>query len=94
LLSNPERYVGAAILCGRLPFDSGVSTPPGRLVGKDVFVAHRSDDAMVPRELLDRAWTYLTQDSAAQTQAARYEGGHGVSPAMVADLAAWLSRVV
>jgi phospholipase/carboxylesterase len=94
LLLHPERYVGAAMLCGTLPFDAGVSTPSGRLVGTDVFVAHRSEDATIPRELLDRAWTYLTQHSGARAHAVRYEGRHGASPVMLADLAMWLSHVV
>jgi phospholipase/carboxylesterase len=94
LLLHPDRYVGAALLCGTLPFDAGVATPSGRLIGKDVFVAHRSDDAMIPAELLSRAWTYLTEDSGARTHAVRYEGAHGVSEAMLADLARWLSAVV
>ena len=93
LLVHPDRYVGAAMLCGTLPFDAGVATPAGRLVGTDVFLAHRSDEAMIPHELLDRAWMYLTQDSGARAYAVRYEGGHGVYPAMLNDLARWLSEV-
>jgi phospholipase/carboxylesterase len=94
LLSDPDRYVGAALLCGTLPFDAGVATSLGRLVGKEVFLAHRLDDAMIPSELLDRAWSYLTADSRARAHAVRYEGGHAVSPAMLAELARWLTRVL
>ncbi len=93
LLLQPQRYAGAAILCGTLPFDAGVATPPGRLVGTDVFVAHRTDDSMISPELLDRAWTYLGNESGARTRAIRYAGGHGVSDPMLADLAQWLSHV-
>ena len=60
------------MLCGTLSFDAGVSTPSGRLVGTDVFVARRSDDATIPRELLDQAWAYLTQHSGARAHAVRY----------------------
>jgi phospholipase/carboxylesterase len=93
LLVHPDRYVGAAIVCGTLPFDAGVATPPGRLAGTDVFIAHRSNDQMISQALLDRTWTYLTQESGARSHAVRWEGGHGVSEAMLADLAGWLSGV-
>ena len=93
LLLHPDRYVGAAMLCGTLPFDAGVAMLPGRLVGTDVFVAHQNDDSMIPHELLDRAWTYLTHDSGARVHAVRYEGSHGVSRAMLTDLERWLLEV-
>jgi phospholipase/carboxylesterase len=94
LLLRPDRYVGAALLCGTLPFDAGVATPRGRLGGKRVFVAHRDDDVMITRALLERAWSYLTIASGARTEARRYEGGHGVSPEMLTDLATWLAGVL
>ena len=93
LLSHPQRYLGAALLCGTLPFDAGVSTPSGHLAGKEVFLAHRTEDEMIPAELLERAWTFLVQDSGARVRAARYAGPHGISPAMLADLAHWVAHV-
>lgn len=93
LLLNPGRYAGAAILYGTLPFEAGVATPPGGLAGIPVFVAHGTNDAMIPRDLLDRAWTYLTQDSGASARAVLYEDAHGVSERSLADLAHWITEV-
>ena len=94
LLLNPRRYLGAAILSGTLPFDAGVETPTDRLIGKSVLLVHNTADAMIPPELLDRAWRYLTGDSGACTHALRFEGGHGISEQAVAALGHWLDEVL
>jgi phospholipase/carboxylesterase len=94
LLLNPQRYLGAAILSGTLPFDAGVDTPRDRLLGKEILLVHNTADATIPPELLDRAWQYLTEASGARTRALRFEGGHGVSDQAVAGLAHWLDEVV
>jgi phospholipase/carboxylesterase len=93
MLLNPARYRGVAMLCGTMPFDADVPVSPRRLVDLDVFLAHRFDDTMIPRGLLDRTWTYLTEDSGARCFAQRYEGHHGVSPDMVSDLSVWLGEI-
>ena len=69
LLSDPQRFQGAAILYGTLPFDAGVPTDAGRLAGVPVFVAQGDSDAVIPAELLSRTWTYLLGDSGAPTYA-------------------------
>jgi phospholipase/carboxylesterase len=93
ILISPARYTGAAILCGTLPFDAGVSTPRGRLADKQVFVAHSSNDPLMPHDLLDRAWDYLTKDSGAIARAERYDSGHEITPDALRDLSAWLHEV-
>ena len=93
ILVHPDRYVGAAILCGTLPFDAGVATPPGRLAGKHVFVGHSRDDPQMPHDLLDRAWDYLTRESGAITEAHRYDCGHEVTAEALADLHTWLGAL-
>lgn len=92
LLLNPQRYIGAAILFGTLPFDAGLSTPPGRLVGAQVFLAQSPHDGMIPDELLDRTWKYLTEDSGASVHALRQRGGHKISDEVVVDLSRWIRR--
>jgi phospholipase/carboxylesterase len=81
------------MLCGTLPFDADVPITPRRLVGMDVFLAHKLHDTMIPRTLLDRTWTYLTENSGARCNARHYEGNHGVSAAMLSDLAGWLGEI-
>jgi phospholipase/carboxylesterase len=90
ILDDPSRYAGAAILYGTLPFDAGVPTTPGRLAGLPVVLAQGEHDTVIPRELLDRTWTYLTGESGAPAIARRDPGGHDLSAAAVATLGGWL----
>lgn len=92
LLDQPSRYSSAAILYGTLPFDAGVPVTPGRLAGIPVLVAQGEQDAVIPRELLDATWEYLTNPSGAPAWATRYPGGHGISAPALAELAGWLSN--
>ncbi len=94
VLSDPGRYAGTGILSATLPFDAGVPTTPGRLAGMPVFIAHGDADDVIPRDLLQRTWTYLTGDAGSQTTAVRDPGGHGLSAAVVDALATWLSGLL
>lgn len=93
VLDDPARVAGAAVLYGTLPFDAGVSTERGRLAGVPVMVAHGDADTVIPRDLLDRTWTYLLGESAADVTAVRDPGGHGLSIGVAERLAAWLTDV-
>lgn len=90
VLDDPARYAGAAILYGTVPFDAGVPVTDGRLSGVRVLVQQGAADTVIPRELLDATWAYLTGPSGASTTATRYPGGHGLTAAAVTDLADWL----
>jgi phospholipase/carboxylesterase len=91
VLDDPERFAGAAVLYGTLPWDAGVPTPPGRLQGVPVMVAQGEADHVIPAELLGRTWDYLTGDSGSQARARRYPGGHGISAEALADLRGWVA---
>lgn len=91
VLDDPQRYAGAAILYGTLPFDAGVPTTPGRLAGIPMLVAHGDADAVIPRDLLERTWTYLGDEAGSATTGVRDPGGHGISPAVLDDLGRWLT---
>lgn len=92
VLSDPGRYTGAAILYGTLPFeDAGVRVEPGALTGLPVFVAQGDQDHVIPRELLDRTWRHLVQDSGAAPWSRRDPGGHGLSQETAGELALWLA---
>ena len=91
LLADPARWAGAAILLGTLPFDAGVPTDAGRLAGVPVLVAQGDADTVIPRELLDRTWSYLHDTSGAALTAHRDPGGHGISAGTLAVLADWLT---
>jgi phospholipase/carboxylesterase len=93
VLTDPARFSGAAILYGTLPFDAGVPVDDGRLTGVEVLVAQGDQDHVIPRELLDRTWSWLHDGSGASVTARRDPGGHGITPATLAELGAWVSRV-
>jgi phospholipase/carboxylesterase len=57
-----------------------------------VFVAQGEQDVVIPRELLDRTWTWLLNESGAPTIARRDPVGHAISAAAVGDLAGWLQE--
>ncbi|GLY04478.1 hypothetical protein [Actinoplanes sp. NBRC 101535] len=90
LLDDPGRYTGVAVLYGTLPFDAGVPTTAGHLEGTPVFVAQGDFDTVIPRELLDRTWEYVTGASGADATARRDPVGHGIAPQALKALAAWL----
>lgn len=92
LLADPQRYAGAAILYGTLPFDAGVPTSPARLAGVPVFVAQGDTDTVIPSDLLDRTWAYLLGDSGAPSYARRDPGGHNLTNATVAELGGWIAE--
>ncbi|MCB0996967.1 MAG: hypothetical protein KDB21_17860 [Acidimicrobiales bacterium] len=94
ILDNPDRYAGAAILYGTLPFDAGVPTTAGRLDGLPVLVAHGDADTVIPRDLLERTWTYLHGDAGSTTTGVRDPGGHGLSVSVVTQLSLWLADVI
>ena len=94
ILSRAERFAGAAILLGTLPFDAGVGTEDNQLAGRAVLVAQGDADVVIPRELLEQTWDYLTTRSGADVTTHRDPGGHGLSVATVAVLNAWIADVL
>jgi phospholipase/carboxylesterase len=92
VLDEPSRYAGAAVLYGTLPFDAGLPTDPGRLANLPVFVAQGNGDHVIPRELLDRTWTYLLAESGAPTVAQRQPGGHQLTTETVRELGDWIAH--
>jgi phospholipase/carboxylesterase len=94
LLQEPTRYAGAAILYGTLPFDAGVPTTRGRLEGARVLVVHGEHDVVIPRDLLDRTWSYLHDGAGSATTSLSDPGGHGLSAAGLYELRRWLAGVL
>jgi len=88
MLRAPERFSGAALLYGALPFD-----PPmvrGRLVGMPVFLARAADDPRTPRHLLARTWEWLAKESGAPLWAEDAPGGEHLDGTVVGHLGTWL----
>jgi phospholipase/carboxylesterase len=91
VLADPARYAGAAILHGTLPFDAGVPVEAGRLANLPMFVAQGEADQVIPRELLDRTWSYLLEESGAPTVARRDPSGHGITATTLRRLSGWIT---
>ena len=94
LLDDPRRWSGTAVLYGTLPFDAEVPVTPGRLAGCPVLAVQGDADTVIPRELLDRTWSYLHTDSGAAVTAYRDSGGHGLTPAALDVVHSWLAQVL
>ena len=94
VLDDPARYAGAAILYGTLPFDAGVPVEAGRLAGVQVLVAQGDADHVIPRELLDRTWSYLRDEAGSTTTAHRGPGGHGITADALRALVSWIDAQV
>jgi len=94
LLSDPERYAGTALLYGTLPFDAGVATTADHLAHCRVFVAHGDDDMVIPRELLDRTWAYVRNESGATATTVRHPGGHAIAPEALDRLVEWFAATL
>lgn len=92
LLTDPSRLAGAAILYGTLPFDAGIPTDPAQLAGTPVFLAQGETDTVIPRQLLDRTWSYLLGDSGAPAYARRDPGGHSITATTLAALGGWIQE--
>jgi phospholipase/carboxylesterase len=90
MLAHPDRYAGTAILSGTLPFDAGLATEPSQLIGHRVFLSHGRHDTVIPSELLDRTWIYLTEQSGASVTSHREHSGHELTMPTVNALNAWL----
>jgi len=93
LLSEPQRFAGAALLHGTLPFDAGVPLEPGRLAGSEVFYGYGELDAMIPPALTLRSRTYLREESGARAEIHGYRAGHELAPAEQRDLARWYAAL-
>jgi len=91
LLADPQRFAGAAILYGTLPFEAGLDSGPGALDAAPVFVAQGDADTVIPLDLQQRTWAYLRGESGAQTTSHRDGGGHGITQAALDALSAWLA---
>jgi phospholipase/carboxylesterase len=93
LLSQPERFLGTAVLFGTLPFDAGVPTTPGHLGRSQVLAIQGEDDHVIPAELLERTCSYLGGESGASARIEVIAGGHQLSSQGMEILIEWLDQL-
>ena len=90
LLDDPTRYAGAAILSAHSRSTPASPPTPDRLDELPVLVVHGDARHVIPRDLLDRTWSYLTTDAGSTTTAVRDPGGHGLSADALTEMQQWL----
>ncbi len=93
LLHAPERFAGAALLHGTLPFGPGLDPAPGRLAGRAVFYGYGESDEVIPRALVARTRAYLRDASGAEATVNAYRAGHEIPAAEQRDLARWYAAM-
>jgi phospholipase/carboxylesterase len=90
ILAQPSRVAGAIVLSGYLPLNAGLSNNAAGLRGKPFFVAHGTQDPVIPIAFGRQTRDYLEQAGAELTYR-EYPMAHFVSEVELEDLADWLA---
>ncbi len=93
LFDRPQRYAGAVLLSGALPFECDLPIVKDRLAGVPIFSAHGSFDRIIPADLVARTDAYLHDKSGAKLTVRAYPIAHEISAPETAAIAAWLGGV-
>lgn len=94
VLTDPRRFTAAAMICGTVPWGTGVPTTAQQLAGFPLFCAMGRHDDVMPAELMDRTWRYLERDSGARATMYLDDKGHDITPETVRRLGSWLATVL
>ncbi len=89
-LSQPSRIAGTALLSGYLPLQTRIETDPAALRGKPFFVAHGTQDPVIPVEASRMVKAYLAELGANVTYQ-EYPIGHQISEQELGEVATWLT---
>ena len=94
LFTDAERFAGAVLLSGTLPWDAGLDSPEGLLSGMPIFWSIDPDDPVIPAELVVRSRAWLVEESGADLTERLYPGvGHEISQEEAQDIAAFLGGI-
>lgn len=94
LFTAPERFAGAVLLSGTLPWDAGLEAPEDLLSGMPIFWSIDPEDSVIPAELAARSHTWLVEHSGADITERTYPGvGHGISQQEAEDVAAFVGDI-
>jgi phospholipase/carboxylesterase len=95
LLERPHRFAGAVLLSGTLPWDAGYDTGLDRLAALPVLWSIDVDDAVIPRELVERSEEWLRESSGARLVEHSYPGiGHSMTIDQLADVSTFIGDVL
>ncbi len=90
LLTVPHRIAGALILSGYVPLDAQLDIDPAGINGKQVFIAHGTQDTTI-HVSLGRATREYLQNAGANITYHEYSIGHGINSRELDDVIAWLA---
>lgn len=91
LIDRPQRFKGAVLLSGTLPWDNGAIEPsPGCFKGIPIFYARGEYDDVIPLDLVARSVAFLENESGAILTARRYPIDHSISSEELRDIGNWL----
>jgi len=93
MLDHPDSYQGAAIMYATIPWDAGVEISAGLLAGKSIYVAQGESDQVIPKELQQRTWEYIVNESGATVLTHRGAEGHGITQESLAALNTWITSL-
>lgn len=94
LLQHPERFAGAALLSGTLPWDAGLPLDEQRLAGIPLLWANAVGDPVIPRDLVERSEDWLRDHSGAALVELHVPGDvHGITPAIAAAVRDHLAAI-
>lgn len=94
LLAEPERFAGAALMSGNLPFEAGFDLTEGRLEGVPVFWGNDPSDPFIPADLVFRSQRWLREKSGARLEEHHYPGmGHGISREEIEEVNAFIEQL-
>ena len=94
LFTDAERFAGAVLLSGTLPWDAGLDSPEGLLSGMPIFWSIDPDDPVIPADLVARSRTWLVEQSEADVAEHTYPGvGHEISLREAQDVAAFVATI-
>lgn len=95
ILSEPERFAGAVLLSGTLPWEAGLDSSAGRLQGVRVFWGNDEADSVIPRELMTRSERWLVDESGADLTVRHFPGlGHGIGREEIREVHAFVTEVL
>ncbi len=87
---HPQLVAGTVMLSGYLPLAAGLDTDPAKLKGQPFYVAHGTQDPVIPVSFGREAREYLRSVGADLTYS-EYPMGHQIALEELEDVSAWLT---
>jgi phospholipase/carboxylesterase len=83
--------VGLVLMAGAIPDSLNLAPPPAALAGLPVFIAHGTEDAIIPLSTAQRVRDWYTELQAEVTYK-EYPTGHKMNSQGMKDLTTWLAQ--